>query len=99
MPGQLARFELALKATRHAELRAAYEDIGHPFRADAARLLAAHGSAEPDRDAWTLIAWLEGTAFHALAGAGTTAPPTLDLLQAQLTRLLARLCSDDPGAA
>ena len=81
------------------ELRAAYEDMGHPFRADAARLLAAHGSAEPDRDAWTLIAWLEGTAFYALAGAGTTAPPTLDMLQAQLTPLLARLCSDDRGAA
>jgi hypothetical protein len=95
----LARFELALEATRRAELRAAYEDIGRPFRAKAARLLAAHGSAEPDRDAWTLIAWLEGTAFYALAGAGTTAPPSLDVLQAQLTRLLARLCGDDPGAA
>jgi len=73
--------------------------MGRPLRAEATRLLAAHGSAEPDRDAWTLIAWLEGTAFYALAGAGTTAPPSLDVLQAQLTRLLARLCGDDPGAA
>jgi hypothetical protein len=73
--------------------------MGRPFRAEAARLLAAHGSAEPDRDAWTLIAWLEGTAFYALAGAGTTALPSLDVLQAQLTRLLARLYGDDPGAA
>ena len=71
-----ARFELALEATRRPELRAAYDDMGRGFRAEAARLLAASGSAEPERDAWTLIAWLEGTAFYALAGAaGTTAAP------------------------
>ena len=70
-----ARFELALEATRRPELRAAYDEMGRRFRAEAARLLAASGSAEPERDAWTLIAWLEGTAFYALAGAGTTAAP------------------------
>ena len=68
-------------------------------RAEAAGLLAASGSAEPERDAWTLIAWLEGTAFYALAGAGTTAAPTLDVLRGQLTRLLAGLRGDNPGAA
>ena len=94
-----ARFELALEATRRPELRAAYDDMGRRFRAEAARLLAASGSAEPERDAWTLIAWLEGTAFYALAGAGTTAAPSLEVLRAQLTRLLAGLCGDDAGAA
>ena len=94
-----ARFELALEANRRPELRAAYDEMGQRFRAEAARLLAASGSAEPERDAWTLIAWLEGTAFYALAGAGTTAAPPLDVLRDQLARLLARLCGDDAGAA
>jgi Tetracyclin repressor-like, C-terminal domain len=94
-----ARFELALEATRRPELRAAYDEMGQRFRAEAARLLAASGSAEPERDAWTLIAWLEGTAFYALAGAGTTAAPPLDVLRDQLTRLLAGLRGDNPGAA
>ena len=49
-----ARFELALEATRRPELRAAYDEMGRRFRAEAARLLAAGGSAEPERDAWTL---------------------------------------------
>jgi AcrR family transcriptional regulator len=94
-----ARFELALEATRRPELRAAYDDMGRRFRAQTSRLLAASGSAEPERDAWTLIAWLEGTAFYALAGAGTTAAPALDVLRDQLARLLADLCGDDAGAA
>jgi hypothetical protein len=94
-----ARFELALEATRRPELRAAYDEMGQRFRAEAARLLAASGSAEPERDAWTLIAWLEGTAFYALAGAGTTAAPPLDVLRDQLARLLAGLRGDDAGAA
>ncbi len=92
-----ARFELALEATRRPELRAAYDEMGQRFRAEAARLLAASGSAEPERDAWTLIAWLEGTAFYALAGAGTTAAPPRDVLRDQLARLLADLGGGDRG--
>ena len=92
-----ARFELALEATRRPELRAAYDDMGRRFRHAVAWLLAAGGSAAPERDAWTLIAWLEGTAFYALAGAGTTAAPSLEVLRAQLTWLLAGLCGGDRG--
>ena len=55
------------------------------------RLLAAAGSAHPERDAWTLIAWVEGTAFYALAGAGGAAAPARDVLQAQLATLLATM--------
>ena len=84
----LARFELAFEATRRPELRAAYDDMGGAFRTEAARLLAAAGSAAPEQDAWALIAWLEGTAFYALAGAGATAIPSAAVLRAQLTRLL-----------
>jgi DNA-binding transcriptional regulator YbjK len=94
----LARFELAFEATRRAGLRAAYDDMGRSFRVQAARLLAAAGSAEPDRGAWMLVAWLEGTAFYALAGAGAASVPSQAELQAQLTRLLGALCSDEPGA-
>jgi len=102
-PGQrqrfLARLELAFEATRRPELRAAYDEMGRAFRVQAVRLLAAAGSAHPERDAWTLIAWVEGTAFYALAGAGGTAVPSLAELRAQVTNLLAGLCGDDAGAA
>jgi DNA-binding transcriptional regulator YbjK len=95
----LARLELAFEATRRPELRAAYDEMGRGFRTEAARLLAAAGSARPERDAWTLIAWVEGTAFYALAGAGGAAIPSLAELRAQVTSLLASLCGDDAGAA
>lgn len=93
----LARFELAFEATRRPELRAAYDDMGRGFRTQAARLLAAAGSADPEHDAWALIAWMEGTAFYALAGAGATAIPSTAVLRAQLTRLLAGSGTDDSG--
>jgi hypothetical protein len=95
----LARLELAFEATRRPELRAAYDEMGRGFRTEAARLLAAAGSAHPERDAWTLIAWVEGTAFYALAGAGRAAVPSLAELRTQVTGLLASLCGDDAGAA
>ena len=95
----LARLELAFEATRRPELRAVYDEMGRGFRTEAARLLAAAGSAHPERDAWTLIAWVEGTAFYALAGAGGAAIPSLAELRAQVTGLLASLCGDDAGAA
>jgi hypothetical protein len=98
-PRVRARFELALEATRRPELRAAYDEMGRGFRTEAARLLAAAGSAHPERDAWTLIAWVEGTAFYALAGAGGAAVPSLAELRVQVTGLLASLCGDDAGAA
>jgi hypothetical protein len=95
----LARLELAFEATRRPELRAAYDEMGRGFRTEAARLLAAAGSAHPERDAWTLIAWVEGAAFYALAGAGGAAVPSLAELRAQVTGLLASLGGDDAGAA
>jgi DNA-binding transcriptional regulator YbjK len=93
----MARFELAFEATRRPELRAAYDDMGRSIRDQAARLLAAAGSAEPHRDAWTLIAWMEGTAFYALVGAGAASAPTPAQLDAQLTRLLTSLCAPGSG--
>ena len=95
----LARFELALEATRRPEMRAAYDAMGRSIRAQVTGLLAAAGYAHPERDAWTLIAWVEGTAFYALAGAGGAAVPARDELRAQVTRLLASLRGDGRGAA
>lgn len=95
----LARFELALEATRRPELRAAYDEMGRAIRGQVARLLAAAGSAHPERDAWTLIASVEGTAFYALAGAGGAAVPSRDELRAQVAGLLASLRGDGRGAA
>jgi DNA-binding transcriptional regulator YbjK len=95
----LARFELALEATRRPELRAAYDEMGQAIRVQVVRLLAAAGSAHPERDAWTLIASVEGTVFYALAGAGGAAVPTRDELRAQVTGLLASLRGDGRGAA
>jgi AcrR family transcriptional regulator len=95
----LARFELALEATRRPELRAAYDEMGRAIRVQVIRLLAAAGSAHPERDAWTLIASVEGTAFYALAGAGGAAVPSRNELRAQVTGLLASLRGDGRGAA
>ena len=95
----LARFELALEATRRPELRAAYDEMGQAIRVQVVRLLAAAGSAHPERDAWTLIASVEGTAFYALAGAGGAAAPARDELRAQVAGLLASLRGDGRGAA
>jgi hypothetical protein len=91
----LARFELAFEAARRPELRAAYDEMGRDLRTQAARFLAAAGSAESDRDAWTLIAWMEGTAFYALAGAGASTAPTVGVLRSQLTQLIASMCRDE----
>jgi DNA-binding transcriptional regulator YbjK len=88
----LARLELAFEATRRPELRTAYDELGGGFRAQVAELLALAGSATPARDAWTLIAWFEGTAFYALAGAGGSAVPSLSELHAQVSTLLASMC-------
>jgi hypothetical protein len=94
----LARFELAFEAARRPELRTAYDEMGRDFRTEAARLLAAVGSAEPERDAWTLIAWMEGAAFYALAGAGAPVAPTVDAMRSQLTRLIASMCAGTAGS-
>ncbi len=43
----LARFELAFEATRRPELRAAYDELGDRFRAEAARLTRWPALADP----------------------------------------------------
>ncbi|GLY74260.1 hypothetical protein Airi01_025270 [Actinoallomurus iriomotensis] len=66
----LARYELALEATRRSELRATLVAAGVRFRAIAESLLTAMGAAEPARQAPIFVACLDGLIFDHLAGAG-----------------------------
>ncbi|MGW3245797.1 TetR/AcrR family transcriptional regulator [Streptomyces sp. NPDC001070] len=71
-----ARLELALEATRRPELRAVYDTAGRAFRDQLEGMLRAAGSASPERQARSLIAWCEGVLFHSVAGAGSGSPPS-----------------------
>ncbi|MGI5287525.1 TetR/AcrR family transcriptional regulator [Nonomuraea polychroma] len=83
----LARYELALEATRRPELREIYDAAGRRFRDPAVALLAALGSRDPVRHARQLVAFGEGLMFDAIAGAGAT--PTLNELIEAMRDLLA----------
>ncbi|MFJ4104705.1 TetR/AcrR family transcriptional regulator [Amycolatopsis japonica] len=87
----LARYEFALEATRRPELREAYDRGGLVIRRRCAEVLTACGSAEPERHARLLVAWLEGTVFDALAGTGSLRPPGLEELTRGAREVLAGL--------
>lgn len=72
----LARYELALEATRRPELRAVYDRAGATFGEAAHVLLAAWGSTAPERHAQELMAWTDGMMFLHTAGqlSGTRTP-------------------------
>ncbi|AXK34456.1 TetR family transcriptional regulator [Streptomyces armeniacus] len=85
----LARYELALEATRRPELRALYDRIGiSAFREPLAALLRGAGSAEPERHALSVVAWCDGMMFSCSAGAHHTRVPTLEELRAGARELL-----------
>ncbi|MEV0828202.1 TetR/AcrR family transcriptional regulator [Nonomuraea rubra] len=83
----LARYELALEATRRPELRRIYDEAGRRFRDPAVAMLAALGSTDPVRHARTLVAFADGLLFDAIAGAGSV--PTPEELEAALREVLA----------
>src|SRR5690606_12792144 len=56
----LARYELALEATRRPELRAYFDAAGARFRDQVVALVTALGSTDPQRHALSLIAWADG---------------------------------------
>ena len=95
----LARFELALEATRRPELRAIYDEAGTTFREPARGLMAALGSADPDRDGRTFIAFSEGILFDSVAGAGNRAAPTREEIRAGLLKLFRGMLNDAPQQA
>ncbi|NUO99401.1 MAG: TetR/AcrR family transcriptional regulator [Nonomuraea sp.] len=88
----LARYELALEATRRPELREIYDRAGRRFRDPAVAMLAALGSQDPVRHGRQLVAFGEGLMFDAIAGAG--AIPTLDELTVALRDLLSGMLRD-----
>ncbi|MFI0505579.1 TetR/AcrR family transcriptional regulator [Streptomyces albogriseolus] len=76
----LARYELALEATRRPELRTHFDAAGARFRAHLTALVTALGSRSPDRHALTLIAWADGLLFSCVAGSyHAEIPPVPDI--------------------
>ncbi|MFF0790321.1 TetR/AcrR family transcriptional regulator [Streptomyces spiralis] len=84
----LARYELALEATRRPELRSHFDAAGAYFREQLGALVAAMGSAEPDRHVLSLIAWADGLMFSCVAGTFHARAPELDEVRASLRELL-----------
>ncbi|MEU7055814.1 TetR family transcriptional regulator C-terminal domain-containing protein [Streptomyces sp. NPDC046197] len=84
----LARYELALEATRRPELRAYFDAAGARFREQLAELLVAVGSPDPDRQVLSLVAWSDGLMFSCVAGAFHARVPGLDEVRAGLRELL-----------
>ncbi|MDA2803332.1 TetR/AcrR family transcriptional regulator [Nocardiopsis suaedae] len=87
----LARFELALEATRRPELRRVYDGLGARYRALAEDVLRAVGSEDPARHARSFIAWCDGIAFDSLAGSGAASPPGYDELYRDAEELVGTL--------
>lgn len=74
----IARYELALEATRRPDLRTIYDEAGQPFRRPAAAFMELVGSSDSERHGRQLVAFAEGLMFDAIAGAGAE-PGLLDL--------------------
>lgn len=84
----IARYELALEATRRPELREFYDAAGRGFREPLEALMTAVGSAEPRRHAQSLVAWCEGQMFSCAAGADHATMPERAALRAGFEELL-----------
>jgi DNA-binding transcriptional regulator YbjK len=88
----LARYELALEATRRPELREVLQTLGARFRVAAASLLAGAGSPDPERHGRELAVHLDGLLFHQLTTASADDPAAelrlavRDLLRGMLGR-------------
>ncbi|MBB2746442.1 UNVERIFIED_ORG: DNA-binding transcriptional regulator YbjK [Microbispora rosea subsp. rosea] len=82
----IARYELALEASRRPELRTTYDEMGRRFREQAVAVLAAAGSPDPVRHGRQMVAYVEGLLFDAVVGAGNA--PTLEELDAAFRELL-----------
>ncbi|MGS2644144.1 TetR/AcrR family transcriptional regulator [Streptosporangium sp. G12] len=82
----VARYELALEATRRPELRRIYDRAGERFRAPVVAILSTAGSSDPVRHGRQIIAFSEGVIFDAVVGAG--AEPTLEDLRLGVRELL-----------
>ncbi|GGR12005.1 TetR/AcrR family transcriptional regulator [Streptomyces netropsis] len=84
----VARYELALEATRRPELRKIYDEEGRAFREPLIALMAAAGSATPERHALSVLAWGEGLMFSCAAGAYHAEVPGREELRERIGELL-----------
>ncbi|MFI8893233.1 TetR/AcrR family transcriptional regulator [Streptomyces paradoxus] len=84
----LARYELALEATRRPELRAFFDATGARFRDQLAALVSGLGSTDPARHTLSLIAWADGLMFSCVAGSFGAEAPSLEEVRAGLRELL-----------
>ncbi|MFJ4979842.1 TetR/AcrR family transcriptional regulator [Streptomyces coeruleorubidus] len=84
----VARYELALEATRRPELRAYFDATGARFRDQLAALVTGMGSTDPARHTLSLIAWAEGLMFSCVAGSFGAEVPSLEEVRAGLRELL-----------
>jgi DNA-binding transcriptional regulator YbjK len=91
----IARYELALEATRRPELREIYDRAGAGFREPAVALLAAAGSPDPVRHGRQAVAFFEGIMFDSVVGAG--AAPSIDDLRAAFAEFLRGILSGAPS--
>lgn len=85
---QLARYELALEATRREDLREVLVRTGAGVRRLVAGLLADAGVARPESRAWEFTAFVDGLLFDQIAGAGGDRALTRDEVRAAVRTLL-----------
>jgi DNA-binding transcriptional regulator YbjK len=98
---QLARYELALEATRRPELRKVLAAAGAGLRAIIAERFAAAGVSQPEDRAQVFAALLDGLIFDQIAGAGTYQLTAADLratIGVLVTALTGRAGTPDPTA-
>ncbi|HEY5987680.1 MAG TPA: TetR family transcriptional regulator [Streptosporangiaceae bacterium] len=98
---QLARYELALEATRRPELRKVLVTAGAGLRAMLAGRFAAAGVSQPADRADVFAALLDGLIFDQIAGSGTQQLTAADLratISALISALTGRAGAPDPAA-
>jgi hypothetical protein len=95
----LARYELALEATRRPELRAYFDATGARFRDQLAVLVTAMGRTDPARHVLSLVAWADGQMFSCVAGSFHAEVPSLKGGGAGLRELLDGMLGGDPEDA
>ncbi|MEU1892068.1 TetR/AcrR family transcriptional regulator [Streptomyces pristinaespiralis] len=93
----VARYELALEATRRPELREFYDRTGSRFRAPLNALMAEAGSREPERHALSLVAWCEGLMFACAVGSYHAAVPSAEELRQGFRELLRGMLGPQAG--
>jgi DNA-binding transcriptional regulator YbjK len=84
----IARYELALEATRRPEMRAFYDATGAVFKEQLAALLTAVGSSDPARHVLSLTAWSDGLMFTCAAGSFSAEVPSLAEIRTGARELL-----------